>query len=95
MKKWFLIFAAAAAIIGFTACSRKSNKQNVKPTIVSIETTVADAQISIDGKKVGKAPLKGKYKPGSYIVMAEKKVMKQPGPIWSSKKGKRQVSNFP
>lgn len=73
MKKWFLIFAAAAAIIGFTACSKKSNKQNVKPTIVSIETTVADAQISIDGKKVGKAPLKGKYKPGSYIVMAEKK----------------------
>lgn len=71
MKKWVLLIAAAIAIVSFSACGSNGKAQKAKPTVINIETTPAGADITINGKKVGKSPLKGKYTPGSYMVTAE------------------------
>ena len=72
MKKWILLFAAVLSIASFSACGKKNKTKEEKPAVISITATPEDAIVFIDGKKVGKAPLKGKYAPGSYIVRAEK-----------------------
>lgn len=83
MKKWYLLFIAAATFLGITVCEaqyvqvskaeqKEKEKEKPRPTAtIRVTTNPAGANVLIANKRYGKSPLSGKFPIGFYVIRAE------------------------